>query len=206
MLASVAFVLFIGAPAYATYIINIEQFGDDVTATGSGSVPSIGSFMSIIESDTMNPGIGTDDGDTAVVIGRPGLAKYSMFFTGGVSSPFGFGSFSSLADYGYGSIVGFTYYSRYLGMIVPEDYVWGSDLELSLSTWFDTTLEEMGLAIGSYSFTLGYYNTEVFRVNVIGPETDMNTNASRDVLAPSTLSLFVVGLAGFGFRFFGRSK
>ncbi len=73
-LISVAFALFIAAPAQALYIVDIEQFGNDVTATGSGSVPTIGSFMTVFDGNTINPGIGT--GDDIVVIGRPGPANY----------------------------------------------------------------------------------------------------------------------------------
>ncbi len=191
-LISVAFALFFAAPAQALYIINIEQFGNDVTATGSGSLPTIGSFMTVLDGYTVNPGIETSD--EIVIIGRPGPATSRWFFTGGVTSDFGFGAIYSQADYGFGPIVGVMAPDEdpsFLAYYVPTGYIWGSELGLSLSTWYNTTLYDMGLTPGTYSFVLGHANTEVFRVNVIG---------SSPVPLPPALGLFCIGLAGLGYR------
>ncbi len=115
-----------------------------------------------------------------------------------MTSEFGFGEISSQADYGFGPIVGVVAFDvdpSFLALIVPTGYNWGSELGLSLSTWYNTTLHDMGLTPGTYSFVLGYANTEVFRVNVIG---------SNPVPLPPALGLFCIGLAGLGYRLRGK--
>lgn len=69
--------------------------------------------------------------------------------------------------------------------IVPFGYVAGTALT-STSTWNDATLQDLGLMVGSYSYTLGSGDT--FVVNIESP-----VSISPE---PSTFALLGTGLLG----------
>ncbi len=172
-------------PARATFIVNLQQQGADVVASGSGTLnltalsfvdTAIGlSALIRPNSGIVQTGQTTDNGDVYT----------------GVTGPTSFGSGDmNFASSGSGDFVGVEGNL----LVVPQGYNSGNSLS-STSTWASQTFASLGVTPGTYVWTWGSgADADSFTLQV-GP-----ASATPE---PSTLtlaSLLSLGLLGYGWR------
>jgi hypothetical protein len=173
--------------------INVSESGGNVIAVASGMV------------NTAGLGPGQDGGTwTAGVWGGFSLGSMIVVNTTadtpynyheGISGPASFGSGNRfLADSGSGTIFGIRGNTLYL----PKDYVSGSPLS-STSTWDSTTIADLGLTPGSYTYTWGSgANADSATLNIGVPNIS--------VIPEPTSLLSLAGLLGGGLLLRRREK
>jgi hypothetical protein len=165
------------SPAQAAYIVVLEEVGNDVVATGSGTL-DLGGLTFLATSAArgiITPNIGS------IVPGPAILADLEIY--GGVTGPGNFGSGgSTLADSGSGAIVGIG--SGGLTLFVPLGYDSGTFLSNS-STWLNETFSSLGAVPGTYIWTLG-----------TGPNADSFTLIIAAIPEPASAALLGVALVG----------
>ena len=174
-------------PAKAAYIVNLEQVGSNVVATGSGSIdtadlsfgglwPSGGNYAQVV------PVI-------AFIVTGPILAPSELYtgFTGPTSFEPGRPTSEVIASSGSGDQVGIV--GAYDELWVPLGYVSGSTLS-DTSTYDDTTLSSLGVTPGTYVWTWGSgADADSFTLNIGGTAT---------VPEPASLTLFGTAVLSFG--------
>jgi hypothetical protein len=177
--AAIAFTIVLCAaarPAAAGVIIDINQVGADVVATGSGSVDLAGLTFSFSAADAA--GVSGIAGGVAM---GPAVFTPDDIYVG-VTGPTSFGPGGlAHATSGFGDVFGVNGTFAVVG--VPLGYVSGTPLSAS-DTYAGQTLGSLGLTAGTYTFTFG-----------IGDHTDsivVNIGASN-VPEPSSLSVLGVG-------------
>ncbi len=164
-------------PALAAYVVDIELVGNDVVATGSGSIGLGGMAILPGSPPTLGPAIG----DEFLTVGQTGLANV---YRGAINFS-GPTNVSTLADAvnatsGDGDIVGMATGGRFL---VPNGYVSGDPLSGS-ATFADATLSSLGLSPGTsvWTWSISATDSDSFTLNVV-PE-------------PTALLLFFLSLGG----------
>jgi PEP-CTERM motif len=170
--------------ARADYITTLVQQGNDVVATGSGTLnlASLSIIPGTFSSDpSMQPKIGL------LFIGEPADAFISGYT--GVTGPTGFGNgnLDISANGGTGDLVGIDETTPFglRAIIVPEGYVSGSALFES-STWNNQSFSSLGVTPGNYEWTWGSgADADSFTLDI----------ESNVVPEPPSLLLFGVGLA-----------
>ena len=181
-----ALVLLAGAvlsrSAEATFIVDVNQVGPNVVATGSGTIDLTGlTFVNTLSGRVpgMNPSTG--------VIATGPLGGLTEDFYSGVTGPTSFGSGTGASpSSGSGNLVGMHGGGTLAGeLALPTGYV--SDSFLSdTSTYNGATFTSLGLTPGVYTWSWGPAAADDTFVLAIGaPE-------------PSTLAVLAVGLLGFG--------
>lgn len=148
-------------PAHAAYVLNFAQVGTNVVATGSGSVITTGLNL---WGDASFPTYMTPSGPN-FVSGNAGT--YRLFQLDTAAPKFGTGGtvFGSQIQT-VGSRIAFTS-GRLLG--VSTDYVSGSALGTTVTTFTNATFASLGLTAGSYVWTWGTgLNADRLTINV-GP-------------------------------------
>lgn len=168
-----------GSHAQAGFIMTIQQVGNNVVETGSGTINL--SALTFIENGLDQGGVGGSIGYAAAgpypTISNPDDVLYS-----GISGPTSFGSGAYLAaSSGSGPVV--DVYGANGTLVVPTGYVSGAALS-DTSTFINTTLAGLGLTTGDYIWTWGTGATaDSFQVQIGTPE-------------PSTFGLLALAAAG----------
>jgi hypothetical protein len=167
---------------HAGFIVNFEQEGSNVVATGNGSINTAGLTPNQMEVALPASAQIAAISSFVVVGGELGLALYNANnFTGPTS--FGSGS-TSIASSGTGKMAGV--FGNEQWIYLPNSYISGSSLSDS-ATWTGTTYSSLGLTPGTYTWNWGSGSTaDFFEVQIAG------------VTEPSSFILFGV-VAAFGF-------
>jgi hypothetical protein len=168
--------------AQAEFVVNFEQNGSDVVATGSGTL-DLTDLKLITSTRTYTPIVQPEFG--IFVSGLEGALEEA--FTG-VSSRvrFGSGRFAQ-PTISRGDLVGID--PTVSTLIVPGDYVSGSALS-DTSTYFNATFDTLGLAPGAYRYQGGSGDhADMFTINI--------GSVSGSVPEPSTWAIMALGFAGF---------
>ncbi len=181
--------------AEAAYRVSIQQVGNNVVATGSGSVDVTGL--------NTNPR-GVDR--ARVWASYPGLnlgpTVYTNFdwYIGPVSGPRSLGSGSEfIASSGTGVLVGFAVlYS--IALAVPVGYVSGAMLGISTATWNNASFASLGLTPGTYVYSWGSgQHADTFTVQIGTPAALPESGTTAVLLCTAIAALFVVRRA-IGYR------
>jgi hypothetical protein len=166
--------------AKAELVIDITQQGSDVVATGFGTV------------DTTDLLAGSNGPSPAAVVGVNafigiGAGSATSYVT--ISGPTSFGSgglFSASSS--SGSVFGINGAGHFL--FVPVGYASGSFISGS-DSFNSTTISDLGLTPGTYTYTFG-----------TGPDADsvvVNIGNVSAVPEPSTWAMMILGFMGVGF-------
>lgn len=157
--------LSVSAPAYAAYLIDIQQVGSDVVASGSGSL-NLAAFSLWNSNGGFTPA--QLNPNQYLVLGG---STHDAYNSGSIVGPSSFGSNTfHLADSYSGSVLAFFVVGAFR---VPAGYVFGSDLGTSTATYNNHTLASLGLATGTYLWTWGQGATAdslTIQVNSAVPE------------------------------------
>ena len=166
--------------ANAAYIATLEQVGNNVVGTGSGSINT--SALTLVfaggsSDDAIEPSLGF------MVLGPDAPENiYSGFTASSVFGPGGLTAYSSET----GSAFLINTSQGYIG--APLGYISGA-VFTSGATWDNTTLAGLGVTDGSYVWTWGSGATaDTFTLN-IGPTS---------VPEPASLALLSVGVLSLG--------
>lgn len=177
------------SPAMAAYTVTFEQVGNNLVATGSGSL-NLGSltFQYIFDGG----GFATPYAGTIVV----GLGTFDDYVTSTSFGNFSFGTGSGgngFASTGQG--LGLErvqkcdiYYPCNYNVIVPQGYVSGTAAGLSTTSWLNASFASFGLTPGDYVYAFGQDATsDTFTVRV-----------GSAVPEPSTWAMMLLGFGGIG--------
>lgn len=174
--------------AHAAYSVYLYEDGANVSAFGSGSI-NLTAFGPPGRGFNIPLAIPTI---AALYIGASSsIDLYSGIGSGGYTGPSSFGWGDVIyADFAAGAPVTFVRSYDYIG--VPVGYVSGAELGPSTATWLNTTLDDMGVVTGIYTWTWGS-----------GAGADSYTlyvGQAPSVPEPATLALLVAPLTAFAFR------
>ena len=154
-----AAVLLSAGIANADFIVNVEQVGSNVVATGSGSINTTGLTDEGFGPD-FSPGVEPDEAN--LTLGVPHAHTFEYVSISGPSS-FGSGGFV-LASSDTGDFVALDESDS--ALLFAPTFVSGNPLSDS-DTWDGTTLAGLGLTPGTYTWTWGTgVNADSFIVNI----------------------------------------
>jgi len=181
-------VLLLASPATsrAGVIINMEQIGPNVIATGGGSIDTTNlTFIGVTYNSAW-----VWAGASAAVVGGHEIVPEDVYR--GITGPSSFGSgIQFFATSGSGD--GFGVVADTV-LDLPSDYISGSLLSAT-STWSGSSFSSLGLTPGSYTWTWGTgAHADSFTLNIGVPVPEHTT---------LTMALFV-GLVGIGARLWSR--
>lgn len=179
-LASAAWV---ATPSHAVYNVTITEAGGDVVVTGSGSLTLTG--MTPQAPATPFAWIGPSAASLVVADAGGGNVDAYVNVTGPAN--FGAGGFA-FASSNTGAPVGFNGIALY----VPVGYASGAALGTSSSTYTGRTLAGMGIATGTYTYTLDSGDTIV--INATLPPANA---------APTATGVTITGTARTGVTLLG---
>jgi hypothetical protein len=151
-------------PAEAAYVINIEQVGNDVVATGSGSVDTSGL--------TFFGPVGTGTGPLiipqAAIFGFGGGALPLYQFPDQGPTSWGVGPGASASSVTADVTVGVIGVANFI--YLPAGYVSGSPLGTNIAIFANQTFASIGLTPGSYVYRLGASAaSDTFTLNIGSP-------------------------------------
>jgi PEP-CTERM motif len=170
----------IAAPANAAYLINVEQVGSDVVATGSGSIDFADLTFQGFEIPAA-PDVDASDGRLAVA----STSEDGDYYTG-VSGPTQFGSGGLfVADSGSGSEVGSVSATE---IVIPPGYGAGDPIGVSTATWNNQTIGSLGLTPGTYVWTWG----------TGGDADSLTIDIQGSVPEPTTWAMLILGMGAMG--------
>ncbi len=193
----------LASPARAQFLINVQQVGGNVVATGVGSVDLTGLTVSGVNSG--NPASMQTSGSffDMVVLGSGIDQRWYQ----GITGPGQFGNFggvtnaSSFTGPGMGFAVG-SFFGTGPLLNVPFGYVSGSLLSDS-ATWNMATLDSLGLIQGTYNYTWGGGGVGQHLTLQIGPGAPVGTVPE---LADSAALLLLGALPMFCIGYLRRGK
>jgi hypothetical protein len=185
-------VLLLASPATsrADVIVNMEQIGPNVIATGGGSIDTTNLTFLGITNNQAYVFAGNPSGSVAVVGGTT-IVPEDVYR--GITGPSSFGSGSQFfATSGSGD--GFGVVANTV-LDLPSGYISGSPLSAT-STWSGRSFSSLGLTPGSYTWTWGAgAHADSFTLNI----------GAAPVPEPTTLTMALFGgLAGIGARLWSR--
>jgi hypothetical protein len=160
--------------ASATYVIDIQQVGSNVVATGSGSIATtaLTSLGNLSAQSTINAQ------EAQIYLGPTGITADTRY--GGVTGPTTLGTINAnnYASSGSGPAVGLL--GNIQDIFLPVGYVSDTPVGTSTDTFDNQSLSSMGLTVGTYTYTWG-----------IGPTAD-NLIVNISVPEPTSLSLLAL--------------
>ncbi len=160
LVAAVLAMMGVGGNAQAGVVININQVGSDVVATGNGTLnlTDLAYFYSGPDQNRVIPSSGV------LVMGPAGLGEPADVYTGFTGpTSFGIGGIFG-ASSGTGSLFGIYGNIGYLD--VPAGYTSGTSLSAT-DTNYGATFSSLGLTPGTYTWTWGTgANADFFTVNI----------------------------------------
>jgi hypothetical protein len=172
-------------PSTAAVVINVQQSGNDVVATASGTFNMAAlAFVGGAGNGGLIAGTLWGTGDSSLLtVGMPD-ASVSLW-VGNITGPFPFCTGDTfMGTSGSGDALGIAHLvtgSSPLGIYTPDGYTSGSPLQ-GTTTWGNSTISSLDLIPGSYQYTWGAGPTaDTLTINII-PE-------------PSTFALAGLGLA-----------
>jgi hypothetical protein len=152
-----------GAKGQAAAIIYAQEQGSDVVFFGSGSLDltELGFLQAMpfwYNYFSTNPGdsefqVGLVPGNTANL--------YACLTTDCIRGPASFGETSfvnKFPDFGFGDTFGFWDFEGFRGLVVPDQYVSGSEL-VGISVYLNRTFADMGIRRGIYPYRWGSGDT-----------------------------------------------
>jgi hypothetical protein len=186
-LATIALLAVGAGTANATLIITFSQDGANVDASGVGSLNFNG--LTFDSFDFADPFVNASSG--TVLLGVP--SSFTDIYTGGISGPTTFGPGGSFPASSGTTTAPSNSNAGIDGaaaeLFVPGGYTAGDPFTVE-STWDNTTLSDLGLTPGTYTWTWGSVgNGTADSLEVVIP-------SSTGVPEPLTLSLFGAGLLG----------
>ncbi|MCW6513180.1 hypothetical protein [Lichenifustis flavocetrariae] len=173
--------------AKAAYIVNIDQVGTNVVATGSGSLDL--STFSFIDNGGSGPTVNAS-------IGSLELGTYTdpkMRYAGSINGPGSFGTGSDFyPDITSGSLVGIN--AQINTLVVPNGYVSGDPLGTSVDIFSNNTFATLGLSQGTYTYLFAGSgeSTDTFTIN-IGSVSVVPLPASAPMFGAALLALGAIG-------------
>lgn len=185
-LAVVAASVSMAPQAEAAYIAYLYQDGANVVATGSGSLD----VTALSYAGSGGSGSGMDASFGVLLLGPASSTPYDAY--GAVAGPasFGPGSGGAVASSGSGPAVGIYAVGPYVE--VPTGYSSGTTLGTSTTTWDGTTLADLGVTDGTYTWNWGTgANADSF---------SLYAGVNPAVPEPASLALLATGLAGLGLQ------
>jgi MYXO-CTERM domain-containing protein len=161
--------------ADAGVVIDINQVGSDVVATGSGTLDLTG--LTFEGSGTENTGLNAQA--SAIILGPPAGAPADDYFGATGPTQFGPGSSTFQPTSGSGDLFG-----PIIGHIeVPQGYKSGAHLSAT-DTYANQTIAGLGLAPGTYVYTWGTgAHSDSLTINVSVPEPSSLVMAGAAMLA-----------------------
>lgn len=178
------------------YTITLVQQGDNVVATGSGSIDLTGLELGDAHSESalVLPAVGI------LFTGATGNADvYTGTFSGPMS--FGTGSYGGYASNGNGDLAGIAAAGGQI--LVPHGYVSGNSLSSS-ATWDNATFASLGITPGTYVITWGTVAADP-SIIIVAMETIATPEPATLVLfASGALCLLALCLIRRGWRIFRR--
>jgi hypothetical protein len=181
VLSMVLATLLIGAAgrADAGIIINFQQVGSDVVATGSGSIDKTGLTLGGGNSDRAR----LDPGFALVLEGPTSFTPTGLYSGATGPASFGTGFSDEFPTSGSGDIFGVSGGTAVIAL--PSGYTSGTSLSAT-DTYTGKTIAGLGLIPGTYTYTWGTRDSDhTLTVNIIGP-------------APEPASLAIWGLGALG--------
>lgn len=152
--------------AFAAYTVNITQVGPDVVATGSGSINTNGlGVANLTVSTTIMSAVRATD--AVLGLHAPG-SQPLRYWSGVLAGPTSVGTGARTdANSGTGDAVQVN--GQLNGLSVPRTYVSGAALNSS-ATWNATTIANLGLTPGTYTWTWGSGpNADSYVLNISAP-------------------------------------
>lgn len=184
-------------PAQAAYIVDLTQMGNNVVASGSGTINLTG----LTRGSTFSTGSVIHPSIAEIVTGPSGTIDTYTGLTGPAS--FGPGG-TTIASSGTGVLVGVTSIVTTAASIssaaalvaaelaVPSGYMSGGPLS-DTSTYLNQTLASLGATPGTYTWS---WNTPGVSVSSASDDTFTLVISAATVPEPSTVAQFGVGIAG----------
>jgi hypothetical protein len=188
VLAALALLLCGVGQARAEYVVTISQSGNDVVASGTGSL----NVTALTNGGKSGDGHELSPTNGFVELGDVAIKVQQLYFK--VSGPTSFGpGGDAYPTSGTGDNVTIT---RGVTLGVPDGYQSGTSLKSS-DTYANTTISGLGLTPGTYTWTWGSASA--------GTADDFKLVITSPTPAPEPASLTLaavgaVGLAGYGWR------
>jgi hypothetical protein len=190
-------------PARAQYVVTLRQEGDDVIATGSGTLDLAGLTFSG-SGETFVNGMIPFDGTIAT---GPMSGNAADVYTG-VTGPksFGRGGKTLPGSGGSGDYVGVEAFDN--SLLAPAGYVSGTPLTDS-TTYDSATFASLGVTPGVYKWTWATCLVCVSQPRVGGPVGAPDGSFTLNIAAapePSTWIMMLAGFAGLGLAAWRTSR
>lgn len=171
--------------SYGAYTVIVQQIGNNVVATGSGS----------LDVDGLTPNTtGTDRARfwasyPLVILGPTTFSNFDWYI-GSIKGPSTLGGGSEfVASAGTGLLVGFAAgYS--MSLVIPVGYVSGAFLGISTATWNNASFASLGLAAGTYIYSWGSgQHADTFTVQIGTPAAVPESSSTVSLLAIALMCL-----------------
>jgi hypothetical protein len=181
----------VSAPsAQAAFVATISEVGANVVESGAGTLDLTDLFASPVSKSN----IAAMEPNSAELIAGPGFVDVD-FFSGDVTGP---GFFMGPSSFGPGGLSfadqtnGDAVFISPGALYVPHGYKFGAPLD-DTSTYFNKTLDSMGLTPGMYVYSWGSgAHTDTFTIDIV-------VGGPPPVPEPSTWAMMLIGFAGLGY-------
>ncbi len=172
----------LGTTSRASFLLTFVQVGNDVVATGSGTLD----IQDLSGGDQANSGPFVDPSYFTMIAGGPTGLYYLQ--NGTISGPANFGTGGeTMASAASGDKVGIGIGLFQSCVLTPDGYVSGQHLS-DTTTWDNTTIAGLGITPGAYKWTWGTgANADSFVIQTVTPEP---SGTALLVMALGTIGLY----------------